>query len=293
MIIQTIPCSVVVNLDIDKGRITIILISFFSKINRENFVILKKLDSVFGSFLVNCLRFFNRKRATRASPRLFFIIRPGGIGDAVHLIPTIRALKQSYPSATIDILAETRNASVFALCPQVDQIFHYDRPGEFLSVFRRRYDVIIDTEQWHRLSAVVARLIRSYWKIGFATNDRRRLFTHGVEYSHDEYEVESFSHLLTPLGVILDLDLIQPFLQVPLSAQQKAEQLLASINGPFVTLFPGASIPERRWGADRFKTLASRLRKEGWQVVVVGGGEDRETCNARSYSTCSSQVEND
>ena len=42
-----------------------------------------------------------------------------------------------------------------------------------------------------------------------------------------------------------------------------------------MALFPGASIPERRWGAGRFAELARRLEAEGLSVVVVGGGADR------------------
>ncbi|MCP3177414.1 glycosyltransferase family 9 protein [Desulfuromonas sp. KJ2020] len=203
-------------------------------------------------------------------------VRPGGIGDAVHLVPSIQALKRAYPAATIDILAEKRNAAVFALCPQVNHLFHYDRPAEFFSVMRRRYDVIIDTEQWHRLSAIVARLIRSNFKIGFATNERQRMCTHPVEYSHDDYEMKSFAHLLAPLGLSCDMEIQSPFLVVPELAKARAQELLAPLTAPFVTLFPGASISERRWGTANFKSLAERLLHSGLNVVVVGGWEDRQ-----------------
>jgi ADP-heptose:LPS heptosyltransferase len=235
--------------------------------------LLKKIDQVFGKVSSLYLPSPLKLQFERAVLDSFLFIRPGGIGDAVHLIPAILSLKNAFPHATIDILAERRNAAVFRLCPEVDQVLLYDCPRDFLSIFRRKYDVIIDTEQWHRLSAVVARLIRSDCKIGFATNERGRMFTHGVGYSQDDYEVESFSHLLTPLGVAFDLS--QPFLQVPLPDRKRAEKLLAPVTVPFVTLFPGASIPERRWGAKKFGELANRLRGIGMEVVVIGGGEDR------------------
>ncbi|BCA80204.1 glycosyltransferase family 9 protein [Desulfuromonas sp. AOP6] len=202
-------------------------------------------------------------------------IRPGGIGDAVHLIPSIQALKRAYPAATVDILAEQRNAAVFALCPQVNHVFHYDRPAEFFSVMRRRYDAIIDTEQWHRLSAIVARLIRSNFKVGFATNERQRMFTHPVAYSHDDYELESFAHLLGPLDISRIPVGNKSFLSVPTVAADRVQELLAGMGEPIVTLFPSASIPERRWGTERFRELAGRLLRAGMNVVVVGGGEDR------------------
>jgi len=233
-------------------------------------VFLKKADCWGGRWLVYL---FTSPLVSPFKLKRFLLIRPGGIGDAVHLIPAIQCLKQAHPSATIDILAEKRNAAVFSLCPEVDQVLRYDCPRDFLSIFHRKYDVIIDTEQWHRLSAVVARLIRSDCKIGFATNERRRMFTHGVDYFQDDYEVESFSHLLVPLDVTFGLS--RPFLQVPLPDRKRAEKLLVPVAIPFVALFPGASIPERRWGARKFGDLANRLRAMGLEVVVIGGEEDR------------------
>ena len=141
---------------------------------------------------------------------------------------------------------------------------------------RQQYDVVIDTEQWHRLSAVVARLIRSNLKIGFATNERKRLFNVAVSYSHEDYEVYSFLRLLEPLGIEKQ-KVEYPFLSVPEPIARQAEQKLESLAGQvFVVLFPGASIPERRWGVEKFQKLAAWLNAQGLGVVVVGGGQDRE-----------------
>jgi len=43
---------------------------------------------------------------------------------------------------------------------------------------------------------------------------------------------------------------------------------------PFVALFPGASIPERRWGTDNFSRVTAALTRRGVAVAVVGGAED-------------------
>ena len=238
-------------------------------------MLLKKVDKLLGPMLARIFQLRQRKIPLPPVVSHILIIRPGGIGDAVHLIPTIQAIKTEHPSATIDILAEKRNADVFALCSDVAQVFLYDRPIEFLTLLRRRYDVIIDTEQWHQLSALVARLIRSHYKIGFASNDRRQFFTHGVDYAHDDYEMVSFSHLLKPLAIPFTIDLTRPFLQVPSVAMHRAHELLAGLDGPFVTLFPGASIPERRWRVDKFRELARRLNQNGLRLVIVGGADDR------------------
>ena len=204
------------------------------------------------------------------------LIRPGGIGDAVMLATAINSLRKTFPSAHVTILAEKRNEGIFPLIPGVDKLLCYDRPREFLQAFCCAYDVVIDTEQWHRLSAVVARFVSAPVKIGFDTNERRRMFTHLIPYSHDDYEAVSFAQLLVALGIGAEVaEMGVPFLSIPDAASFKADILLASLfDVPFVALFPGASIPERRWGGERFRYLAEALSFIGIKIVVVGGKED-------------------
>ena len=56
---------------------------------------------------------------------------------------------------------------------------------------------------------------------------------------------------------------------------RRAEQFLTPVAArPFVVIFPGASIAERRWGGVRFQQVAQHLALFGYAVVVVGGGND-------------------
>lgn len=204
------------------------------------------------------------------------VIRPGGIGDAVLQAQVINSVKKFSSKIHISILAECRNEDVFSLVPGVDEVFCYNRLGEFFQVLRSHYDVVIDTEQWYRLSAVAARLVRSPVKIGFASNERRRMFTHGVQYDQEAYEPDNFASLLKPLGIDCRRDVGAVTLELPFQAVAKASQLLQPLGSDsFVVVFPGASIPEKRWGAERFSEVARKLIKDGYRIVVVGGKEDR------------------
>ena len=205
------------------------------------------------------------------------IIRPGGIGDAVLLIPVIQAIKIRFPHSVITVLAERRNAGVFILSPQVDKLLLYDKLSDLITTMCGRYDVVIDTEQWHRLSALFARFVNAPVKIGFNTNERQRMFTHHIKYSHDDYEVDSFKHLLEPLGMSgKDEEFVSTFLAIPVSVSEKVVHLLAAFHdNPFVVIFPGASIAQRRWGAERFAEVARYLIANGYEVIVVGGQEER------------------
>jgi len=243
-------------------------------VNRISF--LKNLDRYIGGALVQIVSLFPLESSLDEGLSSVLLIRPGGIGDAVLLAPAIIALKQNFPDAAISVLAERRNAAVFALCPRVNRVLRYDIPSELFETLRGRYDLVIDTEQWHRLSAVVARLCLPRMLIGFGTNVRRRLLGREVSYSHDDYEAISFLRLLEPLGI--DAGLLEPpFLTVPEAAEASVERLLAPLEGrPFAAVFPGASIVERRWGAERFRQVAAEVNRFGYPVVVVGGKDDRE-----------------
>lgn len=240
---------------------------------RLSFLILKYLDKTLGLLLSTIIS--RPSLATHKPPGSLLIIRPGGIGDAVLLAPAIGALKKQFPQAEITILAEKRNGGVFALIPGVSKVLRYDVPREFLAAFRLKPDLVIDTEQYHRLSAVVARLTGAATLIGYATNERARLFHHAIPYSQEDYEADSFFHLLAPLDIPKFPGMDAPFLSVPTSARSRATQLLAPLSEkPFIVLFPGASIPERHWGAARFSQVAVRLAELGYGIVVIGGKDD-------------------
>lgn len=237
---------------------------------------MKGLDAFIGSITASIFPTPVQRGISSNITSLLFI-RPGGIGDAVLLAVAIRILKNKYPKAHITILAEQRNVGIFSLVHGADKILCYDQPCEFIQSLRSRYDVVIDTEQWHRLSAVVARLVRAPVKIGFATNERRRMFTHNVPYSHDDYEADSFAHLLEPLGIEAGgVDIGTSFLSIPDTASDKATGLLESLHDkPFVVISPGASIVERQWGTERFSEVVKQLAEKGFNIVIVGGREDQ------------------
>lgn len=236
--------------------------------------LLKSIDRLVGVVVTTCLPAAPLRLLP--NPRLFLLIRPGGIGDAVLLVPTINMLLKLYPGCSIDILAERRNASAFHLVTGIRTVYLYDTLAGLSSSLRNRYDVVIDTEQWYRLSAVIARLVRAPVKIGFGTNERRRMFTHIIRYDTDAYESDNFLALLNPLEADSQWDRSSVSMDLPLHSVAKADQLLQPLcSASFVVIFPGASIPEKRWGIERFRHVSKRLSEDGYKVVVVGGREER------------------
>ena len=237
--------------------------------------ILKNIDATFGRLLDFFWVLSRFPQELPTEPRQVLLIRPGGIGDAVLLIPMIKALAEQFPDCQIHVLAEKRNARVFDFCPCISALFCYDRLSDWLAVWNNTYDVVIDTEQWHRLSALFGRLIGGRFLVGFGTNDRVRLLSRAVDYDLDRYEVFSFLSLLAPWGIELPVGLEDHFLELPERGRGKIHALLANCPAEeYIALCPGGSRPEKSWEEDRFVELARRLSAEGFCCVVLGGTGD-------------------
>ena len=236
--------------------------------------LLKAADRLVGTSLVNLLSLMPRKKghSDRGIRKVLFI-RPGGIGDAVLLLPAVKALRHHIKGVSVDVLCEKRNAGVFDLSDDIGSVYLYDSGGGLLKCLRNTYDIVFDTEQWHRLSAVVALLARAPETVGFHTNERSRLFTRKVAYSHDEYEVESFLRLVeASVGKPIEFDPDKAFLRAPASRVSGA----LSGQGELVALFPGASVRERHWGSEKYGTVARALQHKGCRVIIVGSHQDAE-----------------
>lgn len=243
--------------------------------------LLKAVDAVIGRVLAGVLGVLSSRppqdgaRAERAPERLL-VIRPGGIGDAVLFVPMLRALREAWPEAELHLLLERRNKGVLDGTGLADRIHLYDARGGLRGVLRERFDLVVDTEQFHYLAAVVGWLTRAPRRIGFATNGRRRLLTESVDYDETVYEVYSFLDLAErATGRAADWDADAPFYPVPEEVRERVGGWLGGLEGrPLVAIHPGASIPERRWPPERYAELALMLARDDVGIVILGGQQD-------------------
>lgn len=254
--------------------------------------LLKRFDRAFGPWLAHQFvpHFRNAHPSNGAvaswkpaplapgSVRQILIIRPGGIGDAVLTFPMIRALREHFRDAHIDVLGEKRNVGVYRLNGWVRDTFRYDEsPFRFPLTLRRlrdrRYDVVIDTEQYHYLSTIVANYINPSHICGFDTLGRGRFHTHRVHYIDTTYEIHLFLNLAAALvGRPLAFDAERPFLEIdPQWGEWAASVLPNPKNRPIVVIVPGASTPHKYWPPDRYAAVADWLVREGNFVVILGG----------------------
>ena len=266
---------------------------------------IKRLDSVFGAPLCHISPLLLQKRPAvaqtipeNAYPRIrtILVIRPGGIGDAVLVFPLLQHLRSLFSNAELHVLAEKRNAGVFESTDIADKIFLYDRFStvDLLRVVSGKYDVVIDTEQYHNLSAIVAFMTGAKYRGGFDTGKRGDLFTHTARYSQKDYEVFSFLQLFTALsGKTTRFDKDLPFYPIDARHLPWVEETLAGLNtGRIAVIAPGASVPERRWAPKKFVQLIRWFFSIGFCVIIVGGKEEVKTAESIARSCSDSNMLN-
>ncbi|MBK5276404.1 MAG: glycosyltransferase family 9 protein [Desulfuromonadales bacterium] len=206
------------------------------------------------------------------------IIKPGAMGDLLHLTPLIRGLRKRFPTARIDMLVgNTASIDLFRHHSDITDILVYDQRGEHRSfnalralwkqVRSRSYDLVINFQRsnlktWFLTSAALPCKILVYHKTRTST-------IHAVR---DHLKTVA-SLGISPNGEELDLYLAP-------EDRHYADELFASHGmdmRPVVALNPGASNKIKCWSTLQFAALGDRLMDElGAKVVVIGGGGERE-----------------
>jgi heptosyltransferase-2 len=214
------------------------------------------------------------------------------IGDVVMISPSLKALRETYPRAVIDVVARPHVADCFAAHPWVDGVVLHDPGGRhrgargFLRLLAelraRRYDmaVLFQKAFGAALMAWGARIPR---RIGHATDHRRLLLTDAIPQTPEFdrlHHVEYFLRVARAAGCPVDALPRRVYFHPGDDARSFAGRLLEGAGAsrfPFLAAFAtGASKAPRAWHAERFADLAGRLARErGAGIVVVGGESDR------------------
>lgn len=249
--------------------------------------IFKTTDFLLGPLMCTVMAALLCMRGKSKSPdkwspaglKRILIIRPGGIGDMILMLPSISAISERFPDAEIDIVCEQRNMSVISLSSVNARCLPYDRcPASLLlRLIRTSYDIALDGEQFHHFSAVFAALSSAQVRIGFNINPRRNgLYTHLIPYSPDGFEGEQFLRLLEPLEMkavrfsTADLRVKDPAAIL----ESELHKRIADFAGAkrLAVIHSGASVKRKLWPAAKMAALITELSNRDEMAVVVLGG---------------------
>jgi heptosyltransferase I len=238
------------------------------------------------------------------------VVRLGAMGDILHALPAVTALRIAHPNWVIDWVVEPRWRALLAAedltteeidgsngrrgpaQPLVDRIFlaptkEWGRKPLSVKTFReigwlRRglradaYDAVLDFQGAVR-SAAIGRMARTERLIGEA---RPREFAAGWLFS-ERVETRGV-HVIEQDMELADavagesLTPGESWLPVSAAAEAWCDQLLAPAGArPPVLINPGAGWGAKRWPVERYAEVAAGLIRRGFHVLVnAGPGEE-------------------
>jgi heptosyltransferase-1 len=225
------------------------------------------------------------------------IVRVGALGDVLHALPAVAALRRERPDWQIDWVVERRWAGVLAAGdgagpygpgPVVDQVHlaeaqRWSRSpasvGTMQSILKLRrglraegYDLAVDMQGTLR-SAVIARMSGAARVYGYA-DPREPLAARLYRIKVARQGVHVVEQGAALLGAATGIALTPAEVELPHAewADEWAGGLVGARRVCF--LAPGAGWGAKRWPAWRFGELAQRLDALGFSAMVNAGRKD-------------------
>lgn len=221
------------------------------------------------------------------------VVMMSAVGDSVHVLPVITALKRHDPGCRITWLLEPGPAALHAGHPCVDEIVVVPRRGGARgwaalrrSLADRAFDLVLDLQVALK-GGIATALARAPAKLGF---DRRRardlnwLFTthripaHPRQHAQDQY-LEFLAHLgVSPEPVEWRIG--------PRDDERPWQRgFFAPFDRPAAAVVVGTSDPNKDWLPERWARLCDALANDyGLQPVLVGGPSPRERATAAAIT---------
>ena len=209
------------------------------------------------------------------------VVRLGSLGDLVHTLPAVSALRLAYPSAEIDWLVDAVHRDLLAHVPVISGIVALrDRSigawVEARSTLRaRKYDAAIDLQGLIK-SAALARLSGAARVIGFARKALRE--PAAAMFYTQTVEVDDGAHVIAKnLALARAVGAVESAIEFPIASTDSKAAAVVRARGVdrFALINPGAAWPNKRWSPGSFGALAAWIQErfELPSLVLWGPGE--------------------
>jgi heptosyltransferase-2 len=235
------------------------------------------------------------------------VVKLADIGDLLTVTPTLRALRELHPNATIDLLATPHSAEVVGGLSSVDRLVLFQkrlfdsaralaRPRSLAEALRLgarlragRYDAVLIC---HHLNTRYGGL--KYAALALATGAPRRLGLDSglgrawflTERAADSgfgavHETDYWLRVaeLLDLGRPIPIGRYLPEVSIGAEAEASSADLLPDGPGLSIAVHAGSGSfsVARRWPVERFAEVANALaRRHGARIILVGGPDEVE-----------------
>lgn len=230
----------------------------------------------------------------------FLIVRLGSMGDIVHALPAVHALRESFPEARIDWVVETKWQPLVRGNPDINEAIPVKRTTwtilrTCLGRLRAgRYDCLLDFQGLYK-SAALGWLSGTKKRIGW---DRRAAREGGAAVFYTRPVTPRAAHVVDQNIELAQAAGAQPgavkfFLPRDPQAEREVESFLSTEGlGKFFVLSPGGGWRAKCWPPERYgelhRALAERYGMRG--VVNYGPGEEQLAAAVRASAGTSAPI---
>jgi heptosyltransferase I len=241
------------------------------------------------------------------------IVKLGSIGDIVHTLPALAAIRAGLPDSEISWVAERASIEILRDNPLLDRLIEVDTKalrrglmsGETLRAPRQQlrrlrasaFDVALDFQGLLK-SASIARLSGARRLFGYTREGLREPASalllskkvHVPKQTHVIYKALALVESALNLQVPKSPDKLSFPIQINREHQIEAQQVIGG-SANYALLNPGGGWPTKLWAPEKFGALADGLWKTlGLQSVVTYGPGDLELARAVQRASSSTAV---
>jgi heptosyltransferase I len=226
------------------------------------------------------------------------IVKLGSIGDIVHTLPALAAIRKALPDAEISWVVEHRAAEILRDNPILDRLIEVDTKalrrglvsGETLRAPRQQlrqlrasaFELALDFQGLLK-SAAIARLSGARRVFGFTKDSLREpasrlLLSKSIPTSKFSHVIrKNLSLARKVLGIAVPESADEFEFPIATNATHEAEARDAALlaGGAFAILNPGGGWPTKLWSVERFGRLADELWSHHGlsSLITYGPGE--------------------
>ncbi len=198
------------------------------------------------------------------------IIKPSALGDIVHTLPFLAAIKEQFPEAIIDWVVADGLHTFLEGHSMINRLWifkkdQWRRPKNFKRTIKEifefkkglnasKYDVSIDLSGLLR-SGIISYFSNAKIKLGFKESDEGSPFfyTHKIHGSMNIHAIDRYLEIAKFMGCSVDK------IEYPFAPYDKNPPILNDLPKKFVVMSPSAGKPANRWPAEKFGQLAVQL----------------------------------
>ena len=226
------------------------------------------------------------------------IVKLGSIGDIVHTLPALAAIRAGLPQAEISWVVEQSSSEILRDNPLLDRLIEVDTKalrrglmsGETLRAPRQQlrrlrasaFDVALDFQGLLKSASIArlsgARRVFGYSRAGLREPPSALLLSKRVHVPKHTHVISKALQLVRgalDLPIPVDSSNLSFPISIPEEARAEAAGAAAGTNGAYAILNPGGGWPTKLWSAERFGKLADALWAYFglYPLVTCGPGE--------------------